>query len=146
MLKSLLWFLSRNLYILTWSDWLAELNKYQVIANMRVLMTEDSNSAVSNSFLLDDDSRFVQNLKIVPWFCISGICKSWLWNSHLFPRCMCDMKYGLYWRSFLVCCSIPFSVDDISKSMPEVDMAEVEPPPLLKDNPAFHFLMPQPEP
>lgn len=30
--------------------------------------------------------------------------------------------------------------------MPEVDMAEVEPPPLLKDNPAFHFLMPQPDP
>lgn len=30
----------------------------QVIANMRVLMTEDSNSAVSNSFLLDDDSRY----------------------------------------------------------------------------------------
>lgn len=29
-----------------------------MIANMRVLMTEDSNSAVSNSFLLDDDSRF----------------------------------------------------------------------------------------
>ncbi|XVF57179.1 hypothetical protein PTKIN_Ptkin06aG0183100 [Pterospermum kingtungense] len=28
-----------------------------VIANMRVLMTEDSNNAVSNSFLLDDDSR-----------------------------------------------------------------------------------------
>lgn len=69
----------------------------EVIANMRVLMTEDSNSAVSNSFLLDDDS------------------------------------------------SIPFSVDDISKSMPEVDMAEVEPPPLLKDNPAFHFLMPHPD-
>jgi myosin-5 len=29
--------------------------------------------------------------------------------------------------------------------MPEVDMAEVEPPPLLKDNTAFHFLQPQPE-
>ncbi|GAB4836038.1 hypothetical protein Ancab_000955 [Ancistrocladus abbreviatus] len=28
-----------------------------VIGNMRVLMTEDSNNAVSNSFLLDDDSR-----------------------------------------------------------------------------------------
>lgn len=26
---------------------------------MRVLMTEDSNNAVSNSFLLDDDSRLV---------------------------------------------------------------------------------------
>jgi len=30
---------------------------FQVISNMRVLMTEDSNNAVSNSFLLDDDSR-----------------------------------------------------------------------------------------
>jgi hypothetical protein len=47
---------------MTWSDRLAELNKYQVIANMRVLMTEDSNSAVSNSFLLDDDSRYVIQL------------------------------------------------------------------------------------
>ncbi|KAA3486140.1 myosin-17 [Gossypium australe] len=30
-----------------------------VIANMRVMMTEDSNNAVSSSFLLDDDSRLV---------------------------------------------------------------------------------------
>jgi myosin-5 len=67
----------------------------EVIANMRVLMTEDSNSPISNSFLLDDDS------------------------------------------------SIPFSVEDIAKSMPEVDLAEVHPPPLLKDNAAFHFLQPQ---
>lgn len=29
----------------------------QVISSMRVLMTEDSNNAVSSSFLLDDDSR-----------------------------------------------------------------------------------------
>jgi myosin-5 len=28
-----------------------------VISNMRVMMTEDSNNAVSSSFLLDDDSR-----------------------------------------------------------------------------------------
>ncbi|KAL9318583.1 hypothetical protein ACSQ67_015100 [Phaseolus vulgaris] len=50
-----------------------------VISNMRVLMTEDSNNAVSNSFLLDDDS------------------------------------------------SIPFSVDDISKSMEQIDIADIEP-------------------
>ncbi|KAH9608368.1 hypothetical protein KSS87_002670, partial [Heliosperma pusillum] len=30
-----------------------------VISSMRVLMTEDSNNAVGNSFLLDDSSRFV---------------------------------------------------------------------------------------
>lgn len=29
----------------------------QVISTMRIMMTEDSNNAVSNSFLLDDDSR-----------------------------------------------------------------------------------------
>ena len=28
-------------------------------------MTEDSNNAVSNSFLLDDDSRLVQNLVLL---------------------------------------------------------------------------------
>ncbi|KAL3825345.1 hypothetical protein ACJIZ3_021374 [Penstemon smallii] len=63
-----------------------------VISNMRVMMTEDSNSAVSSSFLLDDDS------------------------------------------------SIPFSVDDLSKSMQAVDVADVEPPPLIRENSGFVFL------
>ncbi|GJT52189.1 myosin-17-like protein [Tanacetum coccineum] len=58
----------------------------EVISSMRVMMTEDSNNAVSSSFLLDDDS------------------------------------------------SIPFSVDDISKSMPQVDIADIEPPPLIREN------------
>lgn len=69
----------------------------EVIANMRVLMTEDSNNAVSNSFLLDDDS------------------------------------------------SIPFSVDDISKSMQEINLADVDPPAVLRENPGFFFLQPQAE-
>ncbi|RDX83086.1 Myosin-11, partial [Mucuna pruriens] len=60
-----------------------------VISNMRVLMTEDSNNAVSNSFLLDDDS------------------------------------------------SIPFSVDDISKSKEQIDVSDVEPPSPMHENPAF---------
>ncbi|KAK3004284.1 hypothetical protein RJ639_019667 [Escallonia herrerae] len=63
-----------------------------VISSMRVLMTEDSNNAVSSSFLLDDDS------------------------------------------------SIPFSVDDISKSMQQVDIADIEPPPLIRENSGFVFL------
>nr|XP_016446320.1 PREDICTED: myosin-17-like [Nicotiana tabacum] len=63
-----------------------------VISSMRVMMTEDSNNAVSSSFLLDDDS------------------------------------------------SIPFSVDDISKSIQQVDIADVEPPPLIRENSAFVFL------
>ncbi|KZV36622.1 myosin-9 [Dorcoceras hygrometricum] len=65
-----------------------------VIANMRILMTEDSNNAVSNSFLLDDDS------------------------------------------------SIPFSVDDISKSMEQIDISDIEPPPLIRENSGFSFLLP----
>ncbi|XP_073315711.1 myosin-11-like [Primulina huaijiensis] len=65
-----------------------------VIANMRMLMTEDSNNAVSNSFLLDDDS------------------------------------------------SIPFSVDDISKSMEQIDILDIEPPPLISENSGFSFLLP----
>ncbi|CAI0473412.1 unnamed protein product [Linum tenue] len=64
----------------------------EVISNMRVMMTEDTNNAVSSSFLLDDDS------------------------------------------------SIPFTVDDISKSMEHVDVAEIEPPPLIRENSGFSFL------
>lgn len=67
----------------------------EVISSMRVLMTEDSNNAVSNSFLLDDDS------------------------------------------------SIPFSVDDISKSMEQIDISDVEPPPLIRENSGFSFLLPR---
>ena len=33
----------------------------QVITNMRAMMSEDSNNAVSTSFLLDDDSRYAIN-------------------------------------------------------------------------------------
>ncbi|XP_073005604.1 myosin-11-like isoform X2 [Typha latifolia] len=69
----------------------------EVISNMRVLMTEDSNNPVSNSFLLDDDS------------------------------------------------SIPFSVDDISKSMEQIDISDIEPPPLIRENSGFAFLLPRPE-
>ncbi|KAH7572097.1 hypothetical protein JRO89_XS04G0200500 [Xanthoceras sorbifolium] len=68
-----------------------------VISSMRLLMTEDSNNAVSSSFLLDDDS------------------------------------------------SIPFTVDDISKSLQQVDIADVEPPPLIRENSGFGFLLPRAE-
>ncbi|KAK6139637.1 hypothetical protein DH2020_026621 [Rehmannia glutinosa] len=36
--------------------------------------------------------------------------------------------------------SIPFSVDDLSKSMQTVDVADVEPPPLIRENSGFVFL------
>ncbi|WOL02730.1 Myosin-9 like [Canna indica] len=63
----------------------------EVILSMRIMMTEDSKSAIS-TFLLDDDS------------------------------------------------SIPFSVDDISKSLTEIDIADVDPPPLIRQNSGFAFL------
>ncbi|GFQ04055.1 myosin-9 [Phtheirospermum japonicum] len=44
-----------------------------VIANMRVLMTEDSNNVVSSSFLLDDDSRLT--MKSIP-FPVDDLSKS----------------------------------------------------------------------
>ncbi|MQL92688.1 hypothetical protein Taro_025315 [Colocasia esculenta] len=64
-----------------------------VISSMRVQMTEESNNAVSSSFLLDDDS------------------------------------------------SIPFTVDDISKSMTQMDVSDIDPPPLIRENSGFAFLM-----
>ncbi|KAI9077942.1 hypothetical protein K1719_040071 [Acacia pycnantha] len=67
-----------------------------VIASMKVLMAEDSNIAVSSSFLLDDDS------------------------------------------------SIPFSVDDLSRSMEQIDISDVEAPPLIRENSGFSFLLPSP--
>ncbi|KAF8403986.1 hypothetical protein HHK36_012096 [Tetracentron sinense] len=64
-----------------------------VIAKMRVLMTEDSISMPNNSFLLDVDS------------------------------------------------SIPFSLDEISRSFPDISLTDVDPPPLLRQNSEFHFLL-----
>ncbi|XP_062148576.1 myosin-17-like isoform X2 [Alnus glutinosa] len=41
--------------------------------------------------------------------------------------------------------SIPFSVDDISKSMQQVDIADIDPPPLIRENSGFGFLLPRAE-
>jgi len=43
---------------------------------MRVLMTEDSNNAQSDSFLLDDSSR---------WDCLYKECFQWCFDSILHP-------------------------------------------------------------
>uniref|UniRef100_A0A0E0AA18 Myosin motor domain-containing protein n=1 Tax=Oryza glumipatula TaxID=40148 RepID=A0A0E0AA18_9ORYZ len=88
----------------------------EVISNMRVLMTEDSNNPVSNSFLLDDDSRL---------FMLPSI-------AHI----MLTIPQNK---------SIPFSVDDISKSMEQIDISDIEPPPLIRENSGFVFLLPPPE-
>eukprot|EP00261_Vitis_vinifera_P035743 XP_019076986.1 PREDICTED: myosin-11-like [Vitis vinifera] len=68
-----------------------------VISSMRVMMTEDSNNVVSNSFLLDDDL------------------------------------------------SIPFTVDDISKTMQQIKVFDIDPPPLIRENSGFSFLLPRAE-
>ncbi|KAL5822430.1 hypothetical protein ACOSQ4_020330 [Xanthoceras sorbifolium] len=65
----------------------------EVISNMRIMMTEESNNAVSTSFLLDDDS------------------------------------------------SIPFTLDDISKSIQQIEIADIDPPPLIRANSSFSFLL-----
>lgn len=41
--------------------------------------------------------------------------------------------------------SIPFSVDDISKSVQDMNLSDVDPPPLLRQNSDFHFLLPRAE-
>ncbi|KAF9661040.1 hypothetical protein SADUNF_Sadunf19G0026600 [Salix dunnii] len=61
-----------------------------VISNMRVLMTEDSNNAVSSS----------------------------------------------------LSCWMMIQVDDLSKSMEQIDIADIEPPPLIHENSGFSFLLP----
>ncbi|XP_072989878.1 myosin-12-like isoform X2 [Typha latifolia] len=39
--------------------------------------------------------------------------------------------------------SIPFSLDDISRSVMDINLTDVEPPPLLRQNSEFHFLLQQ---
>nr|GEZ29440.1 hypothetical protein [Tanacetum cinerariifolium] len=41
--------------------------------------------------------------------------------------------------------SIPFSVDDLSKSMDQINVEDIEPPPLMRDNSGFSFLLPHDE-
>nr|BAA87057.1 unconventional myosin heavy chain [Chara corallina] len=57
---------------------------------------------------------------------------------------MTEYSYNAGGNSFLLDddSGIPFSVDDISKSMPDVDLSQVDPPPLLKNRPSFRFLQP----
>lgn len=88
---------------------------------MRIMMTEDSNNAVSSSFLLDDDSRL---------FPCTNFNKS---RSHL-KSLFSNVVHGTYNYS------IPFSVDDISKSMTEIEVTDVDMPPLIRENSGFTFL------
>lgn len=44
---------------------------------------------------------------------------------------------------FIYLCSIPFSVDDMSKSMDQIEISDIEPPPLIRENSGFSFLLPR---
>lgn len=44
--------------------------------------------------------------------------------------------------TFYKFCSIPFSVDELSRSMVQIDIADVEPPPLIRESSGFSFLSP----
>lgn len=53
----------------------------------------------------------------------------------------CDIDFSLSLSlSYVHKCSIPFSVDDISKTMQQVDLADIDPPPLIRENSGFVFL------
>ncbi|XP_071734137.1 myosin-9-like isoform X1 [Rutidosis leptorrhynchoides] len=39
--------------------------------------------------------------------------------------------------------SIPFSVDDLSKSLDQIEISDIEPPPLIRENSGFSFLLPR---
>ncbi|KAM3349690.1 hypothetical protein ACQJBY_022532 [Aegilops geniculata] len=92
----------------------------EVISSMRIMMTEDSNNAVSSSFLLDDDSRLF-----------------------LVPSSIISLRQKCPWSNIAHDTSnhsIPFSVDDISKSMTEIEVTDVDMPPLIRENSGFTFL------
>ena len=130
---------------------------------MRVLMTEDSNNAVSNSFLLDDDSRLAitfhneminLTLSVLPLsffllFQFGMHFSESYWKHYLLAQFFFEnitwnnLTLFLRFPQLLSFCSIPFSVDDISKSMEQIDIADIEPPPLIRENSGFSFLLPR---
>ncbi|PIN26506.1 Myosin class V heavy chain [Handroanthus impetiginosus] len=92
-----------------------------VMSSMRVMMTEGSNNSVSSSFLLDDDSRHF----LLIWKVIRSV---WLYKIEAYPL----LSFNIYFHSF--------SVDDLSKSMQQIDVAVVEHPRLIRENSGFVFL------
>lgn len=108
----------------------------QVISRMRVMMTEDSNNSISSSFLLDDDSRYAVLFIHCPLFLLSVSSILTVFLFYIDFIYTFDDEHD---------CSIPFSVDDISKSMQKVEITDIEPPPLIRENSGFGFLLPRAE-
>lgn len=70
---------------------------------MRVLMTEDSNHAISNSFLLDDDSRlvsFYQDLKDSKYIFFSIFVKK---KNHKGPYLYMNHYFTCVVYCYLIC-------------------------------------------
>ena len=78
--------------------------------------------ATSFSILLDDDSRFVICEKCQPYYFYNTTYISWC----------CP---------FIPQCSIPFSLDDITKTLPVIEVADDDLLPFLHENPSFAFLL-----
>lgn len=88
---------------------------------MRTMMKEESNNAPSFSVLLDDDSRF------------STMLKSFHGHSP-FP-------FSAHLTSVDYLCSIPFSLEDIAKSMPTIETTENDLLPFVRENQSFAFIL-----
>jgi myosin-5 len=91
-------------------------------SSMRTMMKEESNNATSFSVLLDDDSRF------------STMLKSFHGHSP-FP-------FSAHLTSVDYLCSIPFSLEDIAKSMPTIEeTTENDLLPFVRENQSFAFIL-----
>lgn len=68
-------------------------------------------------------------------------------ESQPFPSAYIHLLHNLVLRWLLmpcwVYCSIPFSVDDLSKPLEQMDISDIEPPPLIRENSGFSFLLPR---
>lgn len=93
------------------------------MSTMKVTMTEESNDSDSNSFLLDDSSRYDE--EITPDLIILFFCKNYR------PRTVTNCDFGS---------SIPFSVEDMCSSIKIKDITTVTPPAELLEKEAFQFL------
>jgi hypothetical protein len=107
-------------------------------------MTEESNDADSDSFLLDDDSRwkFCYDKQTTYNLIRSFNVSDWKW-SKIHPLRQVIVLWSVWDTTNCFTTnfdSIPFSIDDISSSMEEKDFVGIKPAEELLENPAFVFL------
>lgn len=112
----------------------------QVVAAMREMVNKDTQNLVSNSFLLDDDLRWVKyfprnnilyHLERSVVTC--DICWCWMYST--------DFHFAL--TLIFPCYSIPFSTEDLSMAIPAIDYADVDLPESLQHYTSVQFLLRQ---